>query len=143
VDTDDRRAYWKDSGGAVHLIAKDILWFHAAIWPAMLLALRKRPGYDWVRLPAVVYSHSFWISEGQKMSKSLGNFIDLEKIDSYVERFSLDALRYFLASEGPLGTTDSDFAEAKFVEVYNTDLANTLGNCLSRVSNMTNRYFGG
>jgi methionyl-tRNA synthetase len=141
VDTPDRRQYWQS--GATHLIAKDILWFHAAIWPALLLALRKCPGYEWVELPRQVYSHSFWISEGQKMSKSLGNFIDLERIDKYGQTFGLDALRYFLASNGPLGTTDSDFAEAKFIEVYNTDLANTFGNCSSRVINMVGRYFGG
>ena len=141
VDTNDRRKYW--TSGATHLIAKDILWFHAAVWPAVLLALSKCPGYDWVRLPAGVYAHSFWISEGQKMSKSLGNFVDLEKIDSYVERFSLDALRYFLATQGPLGTTDADFAEQKFIETYNTDLANKLGNSFSRVCNMIGRYFGG
>ncbi len=140
VDTDERRHYWPAN---VHLIAKDILWFHAAIWPAMLLALKKQPGYDWVQLPGVLYSHSFWISEGKKMSKSEGNFIDLEKIDQYVETFSLDALRWFLATQGPMGTTDSDFAEARFIEVYNSELANTLGNCLSRVCNMTNRYFEG
>jgi len=141
VDTPERRPYWQS--GATHLIAKDILWFHSAIWPAMLIALKKCPGYEWVSLPKQVYSHSFWISEGQKISKSLGNFVDLEKLDKYVGTFSLDALRYFLASNGPLGTTDSDFAEAKFAEVYNTDLANTLGNCFSRITNMTNRYFGG
>ncbi len=141
VDTPDRRKYWQ--AGAVHLIAKDILWFHAAIWPALLLALRKCDGYDWVTLPKLVYSHSFWIAEGKKMSKMLGNFIDLEKIDKYVETFSLDALRYFLGTNGPMGTTDSDFAEAKFAEVYNSDLANALGNCFSRISNMTSRYFEG
>ena len=133
VDVEGRRDYWPAD---VHLIAKDILWFHAAIWPALLLALDKP-------LPKLVYSHSFWISEGQKMSKTLGNFIDLEKIDYYVETFSLDALRYFLATQGPMGTTDSDFAEAKFIEVYNTDLANTFGNSFSRVSNMTAKYFEG
>jgi methionyl-tRNA synthetase len=153
VHSDDRKRYWQGnppaepgaegSGRAVHLIAKDILWFHAAIWPAMLIALSKCPGYEWVNLPRLVYAHSFWISEGQKMSKSLGNFVDLEKIDHYVSTFSLDALRYFLASNGPMGTTDSDFAEAKFIEVYNADLANKLGNCSNRVTNMTNRYFGG
>ncbi len=133
VDDDARRKFWPAD---VHLIAKDILWFHAVIWPAMLMALK-------IELPRQVYAHSFWISEGQKMSKTLGNFIDLEKIDHYVATFGLDALRYFLASNGPMGTTDSDFAESKFIEVYNTDLANTLGNCFSRISNMTNRYFGG
>ena len=141
MDTPERRPYWQS--GAVHLIAKDILWFHAAIWPALLISLAKCPGYEWVTLPKQVYSHSFWISEGQKMSKMLGNFIDLEKIDEYVARFGLDALRYFLASNGPLGTNDSDFAEAKFIEVYNADLANKLGNCFSRISNMTKSYFDG
>ncbi|MEO0966324.1 MAG: class I tRNA ligase family protein [Planctomycetota bacterium] len=161
VDTDDRRKYWE--GGATHLIAKDILWFHAAIWPAMLMALQKREDYSWVRLPKLVYAHSFWISEGQKMSKSLGNFIDLEKIDATIDQVGkllagkfdpnkpvftdfgrgLDALRYFLCKAGPMGTTDADFAEAAFWETYNSDLANTLGNSFSRVSNMTHKYFDG
>jgi methionyl-tRNA synthetase len=140
VDTDDRRKYWSTD---VHLIGKEILWFHAVIWPAMLLALNKLPGNEWIRLPRLLYTHSQWISEGKKMSKSLGNFIDLAQIDNYVETFGLDALRYFLATRGPLGTTDSDFAESKFIETYNTDLANTFGNCFSRVSNMTGRYFDG
>ena len=133
VDTDARRMLWPPD---VHLIAKDILWFHAVIWPALLMAL-DRP------LPGRVYSHSFWIAEGQKMSKSLGNFIDLEKIDAYVDRFSLDALRWFLTTQGPLGSTDADFAHGKFTEVYHADLANTVGNCASRVTNMITRYFDG
>ena len=133
VDVEGREKYW---AADLHLIAKDILWFHAAIWPALLLALDKP-------LPKCLYSHSFWISEGKKMSKSLGNFIDLEKIDEYVEKFGLDALRYFLIANGPMGTTDSDFSESKFIETYNTDLANTFGNCFSRVSNMTAKYFDG
>ncbi|MFW6060450.1 MAG: methionine--tRNA ligase, partial [Phycisphaeraceae bacterium] len=140
VDTDDRRHYWPAD---IHFIAKDILWFHAVIWPAVLTALQRCEGYDWVKLPTLVYAHSFWIAEGQKMSKSLGNFIDLERIDGYVETFGLDALRYFLASNGPMGTNDSDFAEAKFIDVYNSDLANTVGNCFNRIVNMTNRYFDG
>lgn len=140
VDSDDRRAFWPAD---VHLIAKDILWFHAVIWPAMITALQKQPGNEWIKLPGQIYAHSFWISEGQKMSKSMGNFIDLEKIDHYVQTFGLDALRYFLSSNGPMGTTDSDFAETKFIETYNTDLANTLGNCSSRIGNMVNRYFDG
>lgn len=133
VDTDDRRKYWPAD---VHFIAKDILWFHAVIWPAMLTAL-DRP------LPRLVYAHSFWIRDGQKMSKSLGNFIDLEQIDHYVNTFGLDAMRYFLASNGPMGTTDADFTDQRFVDVYNTDLANTIGNCFSRITNMTGRYFDG
>jgi methionyl-tRNA synthetase len=130
VDTPERIKYWPAD---VHLLAKDILWFHAVIWPAMLLAL-KRP------LPRQIYSHGFWISEGQKMSKSLGNFIDLEKIDRSVATYGLDAFRYFLASNGPLGANDSDFAEARFAEVYTADLANVLGNLVNRTLSMMNRY---
>ena len=133
VDNDERAQYWPAD---VHLIAKDILWFHAVIWPCILMALG-RP------LPKQIYAHSFWIAEGQKMSKSLGNFIDLERIDGYVSDFGLDSMRFFLATDGPLGATDSDFAHARFVEVYNSNLANTLGNCVSRITNMINRYCQG
>jgi methionyl-tRNA synthetase len=133
VDTDARRKYWSPD---VHLIAKDILWFHAVIWPALLLALKRE-------LPRQIYAHSFWIAEGQKMSKSLGNFIDLEKIDRYIAAYGLDALRYFLANNGPLGIADSDFSESKFAEVYNADLANTLGNLVNRSLSMIKRYRAG
>ena len=156
VDTDDRHRYWQS--GAVHLIAKDILWFHAAIWPAVLMALAEHEDYQWVELPGMVYAHSFWIAEGQKMSKSLGNFIDLDKIDRYIHQIGglgqpeggeidfgrgLDALRYFLTTQGPMGSTDADFAEAKYLDVYNSDLANGIGNAFSRVANMTAKYFEG
>ena len=147
VDDDERRKYWES--GATHFIAKDILWFHAAIWPALQMALSKCDGYAWVwgeevREHQLVYSHSYWVSEsGEKMSKSLGNFLDPAAIDNYVEEFGLDALRYFLATRGPLGTTDSAFSPDLFVEVYNSDLANTFGNSASRVSNMIGKYFGG
>ncbi len=142
VDVDERRHYWRC--GAVHFIAKDILWFHAAIWPALLIALGRRPGYEWVNLPRQVYSHSYWVSDsGVKMSKSLGNFLDPGAIDAYVEEFGLDALRYFLATRGPLGVSDSAFNPELFTEVYNADLANTFGNACSRVTNMIGKYFGG
>lgn len=147
VDDDDRRKFWES--GATHFIAKDILWFHAAIWPALQMALSKCDGYDWVWSDRVaenqlVYSHSYWVSEsGEKMSKSLGNFLDPAAIDNYVDEFGLDALRYFLATRGPLGTTDSAFSPDLFVEVYNSDLANTYGNSASRVSNMIGKYFNG
>ncbi|MEN8184985.1 MAG: class I tRNA ligase family protein, partial [Myxococcota bacterium] len=136
----DRRGYWP---AQLHLIGKDILWFHAVIWPALLMALQKVPGNEWLRLPHTVYAHSWWTSEGQKMSKSLGNFIDLETLEGYAADFGLDALRWFLATQGPLGTVDGDFSRARFLEVYNTDLANAVGNCLSRIVNMTHRYLGG
>jgi len=140
IATPERRHYWPAS---LHLIGKDILWFHAVIWPALLMALQKIPGQEWLRLPGTVYAHSWWTSEGQKMSKSLGNFVDLETLEGYADSFGLDALRWFLATQGPLGTVDTDFSRARFVEVYNTDLANAVGNCLSRVVNMTHRFLGG
>ncbi|MEM7627020.1 MAG: methionine--tRNA ligase [Planctomycetota bacterium] len=151
VDTPARRHYWTDNGGATHFIAKDILWFHAAIWPALLFALQKCDGYDWVNQPKQIYTHSYWVSKAKldtgeeaviKMGKSTGNFLDPETLDALVETFGLDALRYFLSTQGPLGTTDSEFSEAKYVEVYNSDLANTFGNSASRVSNMIGKYFG-
>jgi methionyl-tRNA synthetase len=141
VDTPDRRKFWP---ATVHLIGKDILWFHAVIWPALLLALsRSGSDFAWVKLPRMVFGHGWWVSEGQKMSKSLGNFIDLEKLKAYADKYSLDALRWYLATQGPLTGADADFSHAKFVEVYNADLANGLGNCVSRVSNMIEKYFAG
>jgi methionyl-tRNA synthetase len=133
VDTPERRKYWPP---AVNLIGKDILWFHAVIWPALLLALGET-------LPRTVFGHGWWIAEGQKMSKTLGNFIDLEKVKAYADRYSLDALRWFLATQGPLTGNDADFSHAKFVETYNAELANGIGNCASRVANMIDKYFGG
>ncbi|MEM1107771.1 MAG: methionine--tRNA ligase [Planctomycetota bacterium] len=150
VDTPDRRHYWQS--GATHFIGKDILWFHASIWPALLMALRKSEGYDWVNLPKQVYSHSYWVSKAKldtgeevvmKMGKSTGNFLDPETLRVLVETFGLDALRYFLSTQGPLGTTDSEFSQDKYIEVYNSDLANTFGNSVSRVSNMIGKYCNG
>lgn len=133
VDTPDRRAFWPAN---VHVMAKDILWFHAVIWPALLMALGEP-------LPKSIYVHSYWVAEGKKMSKSLGNFIDLETLQAYAGRFSLDAVRWYLLTQGPLRETDADFSYSKFVEVYNADLANGIGNCASRVANMIHKYFGG
>ncbi len=140
VDTEDRRKYWPCN---IHVIAKDILWFHAAIWPAVLIALRNCEGYDWVELPKQIYAHSFYISEGQKMSKTLGNFIDLEAIQSHIDTYTLDALRYYLAAHGPLGATDANFTIAHLHEIYSSDLVNSVGNCASRVTAMINKYFNG
>ena len=94
-------------------------------------------------LPNCVYAHSFWISEGKKMSKSLGNFIDLEQLQGYMETYGRDALRYYLAAQGPLGSTDADFSRSQFHETYTTDLVNTFGNCASRTSAMIGKYCGG
>jgi methionyl-tRNA synthetase len=125
-----RRDYWP---ATYQVIGKEILWFHAVIWPALLMALD-------LPLPHCIYAHSFWISEGKKMSKSLGNFIDLEQLQHYIDTYGLDALRYFLAVQGPLGATDSDFLRTQFHETYTTDLVNTLGNCASRTSAMVGKY---
>jgi len=133
VDTPDRKGWWP---ARVHLIAKDILWFHAVIWPSLLMALGKE-------LPGCVYAHSFWIREGRKMSKSLGNFIDMPTIEAYRGAYGDDALRWYLLTNGPLGATDADFAHGKFVEAYNADLANGIGNAASRVTNMIQKYFDG
>jgi methionyl-tRNA synthetase len=141
VDTPERRPLWP---AQVHLIGKDILWFHAVIWPALLIALKgSGPEWSWVDLPTLVFGHGWWVSEGQKMSKTLGNFIGLEKLRAYAGRYSLDALRWYMATQGPLSGADADFSHAKFVEVYNADLANGIGNCASRVSNMIGKYFDG
>jgi methionyl-tRNA synthetase len=140
VDTPERRGYWPAN---VHLVGKDILWFHAVIWPALLLALSQLEGCSWIGLPAIIHAHAFWIREGEKMSKSLGNFVDLAELRGYAAEFGLDALRYYLVTQGPLHGADADFARQRFLEAYNGDLANTLGNCVSRVTNMVQRYFEG
>ncbi|MBO6512956.1 MAG: methionine--tRNA ligase [Phycisphaerales bacterium] len=134
VDNDQRTKYWE--GEVTHLMAKDILWFHAIIWPAMLHAMGKQP-------PKTVYAHAYWIAEGTKMSKSLGNFIEIDLLAAYADKYSLDAVRWFLTTQGPLGANDADFAHARFVEVYNADLANSIGNSMSRVGNMVAKYFEG
>ncbi|MBX3365022.1 MAG: methionine--tRNA ligase [Phycisphaeraceae bacterium] len=133
MDTPERRAFWP---AQVHLIAKDILWFHAVIWPAMLMALGEA-------LPRVLYAHSWWVMGERKMSKSLGNFVSIEDLAAYAERYGVDAVRWFLATQGPLGATDSEWSYSKFVEVYNADLANGIGNSTSRVGNMIAKYFDG
>lgn len=133
VDTPERRRFWP---ATAHVLGKDILWFHAVIWPCMLMALGEE-------LPGTIYAHGWWIREGRKMSKSLGNFLDLPTLIAYADRYSLDGLRWFLATQGPAGANDADFAHAKFVEVYNADLANGIGNATSRVANMIVKYFDG
>ena len=129
----DKARYWP---ATYHVIGKEILWFHAVIWPAVLMALE-------LPQPDCVYAHSFWISEGQKMSKSLGNFIDLPQLQSYMDTYGRDALRYYLTTQGPLGATDADFSRNQFHETYTTDLVNTIGNCASRTSAMIGKYCDG
>ncbi|MDR0734523.1 MAG: methionine--tRNA ligase [Elusimicrobiota bacterium] len=109
----------------VHLIGKEIFRFHAVIWPAVLMAAG-------IALPAKCFAHGWWTIEGEKMSKSLGNFIDPRDI---TQKYGVDPLRYFLLKEVPFGG-DGDFSIDSFKKRFNADLANDLGNLLSRTLNM-------
>ncbi len=133
VSTNGRAHYWP---AQYHIVGKEILWFHAVIWPALLMALE-------LPVPRCVYAHSFWIADGQKMSKSLGNFIDLPTIERYTTTYGLDAWRWYMATQGPIAATDSDFNAKHFHETHTNDLVNTVGNCPSRVGAMIGKYFGG
>ena len=136
VDSDmykSRGKYWPAS---YHVIGKEILWFHSVIWPAILMALE-------LPMPTCVYAHSLWISEGRKMSKSLGNFIDVEAIEEYVNKYGMDSWRYYLVTQGPLGATDASFTAEQFHDMYTAHLVNTVGNCTSRVTAMLEKYFDG
>ena len=117
---------------ALHLVGKDILTTHTVYWPTMLKALG-------VEQPRTVFAHGWWLSGDTKMSKSLGNVVNpMDMID----RFGVDAFRYFLMAEMALGQ-DASFTEDAFIRRYNADLANDLGNLLSRVTNMTRRFCDG
>lgn len=122
------KKYWKD-GYIIHLLAKDILKFHAIYWPAMLLAIDKN-------LPDREFIHGFFTINGQKMSKTLGNVIDPNEI---VKKFGVDGARYLMLSQFPFGQ-DGDVKQEKFAEKYNADLANGLGNLVSRVLTMISNY---
>jgi len=116
----------------IHLIGKDILRFHAVIWPAMLLSAG-------LPLPKEILVHGFITSQGKKMSKSIGNVIDPQE---YITEFGSETLRYFLAREmSP--TEDGDFTREAFIAAYNANLANGLGNLVSRTLKMATQYFNG
>ena len=109
----------------LHIIGKDILRFHAVIWPAMLLSA----GY---KLPKKIFAHGFFTIDGQKISKSLGNVIDPIAIS---DKYGTDALRYYLFKEIPFGN-DGDFSFNHLEETYNADLANGLGNLVARIARL-------
>jgi len=116
----------------VQLMAKDIIRFHCVIWPAMLISA----GYE---LPKTIFVHGFFTIEGQKISKSLGNIIDPIKLS---EKYSVDALRYFLFREVPFGQ-DGDFSEKSLIQRINSELADALGNLVNRVLVLTEKKFNG
>jgi methionyl-tRNA synthetase len=121
--------YWPAD---IHLMGKEIVRQHTVYWPAFLLAAG-------LPLPRRVIGHGWWLMNDAKMSKSLGNVV---RPDGYVERFGVDALRYFVMREMVVGQ-DASFADDTFLTRYNADLANDLGNLVSRVTAMIQRYRAG
>ncbi|MGR3318573.1 MAG: methionine--tRNA ligase [Candidatus Anammoxibacter sp.] len=116
----------------IHIIGKEILWFHGVIWPALLKSLE-------IDLPLQVYTHGWWTIDGQKMSKSFGNAIDPISI---TDKYGVDAFRYFMLREVPFGL-DGNFAYSALENRINNDLGNDLGNLLHRTLSMTEKYFNG
>ncbi|MBI3336320.1 methionine--tRNA ligase [Candidatus Peregrinibacteria bacterium] len=130
TDHEDR-SYWDSPAEVTHVIGKDIARFHALIWPAML----KHAG---VRIPDRLLIHGFITSDGQKMSKSIGNTVDPTNV---IEKYGVDALRFYLLHEIPVGN-DGDFSWERFTKLYDAKLRNDIGNLLNRVLVLMNKEDG-
>lgn len=115
----------------IHMVGKEIFRFHSVIWPAVLMALN-------FPLPQKVFAHGWWTVEGEKMSKTLGNVINPAELAA---KYGVDPVRVFLFREVPFGQ-DGDFSMTSFINRYNSDLANNIGNLLSRTLNMAAKNIG-
>lgn len=129
VDDKKFKGWWPAD---IHLIGKDILTTHAVYWPTMLFSMG-------LPLPKTIFAHGWWLTGDSKMSKSLGNVVN--PMD-FIERYGVDAIRYFLMREMTLGS-DANFTEDAFIKRYNSDLANDFGNLLNRVSGLIGKHFDG
>ena len=125
------RTFWEEGNERLHLVGKDILRFHAVYWPAFLMSAG-------LPLPSKVWAHGWWLRDDQKISKSVGNVV---RPDDLVEAFGVDGLRYFLLREMVFGQ-DAKFSDEAFIDRYNSDLANDLGNTASRLVTLSRRAFG-